>query len=77
MDNIRGHKFLFIKDIERCPYLPFEPEYDEWNRKDEERQRAIVEYRERLYSIANQRLSSDDPDVRMMAHFIIGFLDGH
>ena len=71
--DIRGSKYLLIRDIERCPYVPKDPEYDPWNRKDIERCNQLVEGRRELHMKANQYLSHEDRNVRLMALWITYF----
>jgi len=64
----------FIKDIERCPYVPSQPEYDEWCRKDDERTKKLEEEYQELKEIANQNLSNSDSEIRQMAHFVLDMI---
>lgn len=64
----------FIKDIERCPYVPKDPEYDEWNRKDKQRLKNIEEGYQEIKITANQLLSHPDRKVRNMCLFVLSML---
>jgi len=67
MTDIRGSKYLRIGDIERCPYLPKDYQYEQWNRDDIARCQKIIEARRTIHRKANQYLSHEDRDVRQMA----------
>lgn len=76
-------KYTLYKDLERYPYVPREPEYAEWTKKDNERLDAISkQYEEVLeiaqgvvtklnqeYSMIELRLRKDD--LRKLAEFAI------
>jgi len=64
----------FYEDLRQCPYIPFEPEYDDWCRKDKERLAKVDKQRETLLMHANQYLSHEDHNVRDMAIFVVGIL---
>jgi hypothetical protein len=66
---------IFIRDIERCPYVPKDPEYEEWSRKNDERLNALREARKELLMHAFQYLSHEDRVVRDMSKFVIWILD--
>lgn len=42
MDDKSYYNFILIKDIERCPYVPKDLEYEEWNKRNEQRLRQIA-----------------------------------
>lgn len=65
----KHHPFTYFRDIERCPYIPNDPEYDDWNRKDDERLQKISKARDRIISIANQLMAHEDRDIRDLAKF--------
>jgi hypothetical protein len=75
MKDIRGSKYLRLTDIERCPYLPKDEQYDLWNRDDIARCQRIVDARRQLHIKANQYLSHEDRNVRQMA-ICIGWFFG-
>ena len=75
MSDIRGSKFLLIGDIERCPYVPKQLEYTEWNRQDIERCQIIHDARKELFEKANQYLSHEDRNIRKLAMFYIWIFD--
>lgn len=64
----------FIKDIERCPYLPKDPEYAEWNRLDQERLAKINENYRLIYLAALDYRSSNISLLRLMSEFVIEML---
>lgn len=68
--DTRGSRYLLLRDIERCPYVPKDPEYAYWNQKDEERIKQIVEARQAMHMKAKQYLSHPDNFVRSFALFI-------
>lgn len=68
-------EYILIRDIERCPYVPKDPEYDEWNRKNEARLAELSEARHNMLLKAHQYLSHEDRNVRNMAIFITWFFD--
>lgn len=70
-------KYNLIKDIERCPYMTREPEYQEWSRADNERLKKISDARENVILSANEYLSHPDRGVRMMALFITEMFVGY
>jgi len=63
------------KDIERCPYVPSDPEYADWIAKDNERLAEEDKYYRELLTQAHKYLSHEDDNIRKMAHFIIGILE--
>lgn len=64
----------FIKDIERCPYVPKDPEYDEWMRKDRRRLELIENEYQNIKATANKLLSSEDYRLRQLANFVIDMI---
>jgi hypothetical protein len=68
-------KHILIKDMERCPYVPKDPEYATWNEKNDKRLAQISAERELLRKDAAYYLSHHDKTVRNMAKFISNFLD--
>lgn len=69
--DIRGSKYLTLGDVERCPYVPRDPEYAHWNEKDIQRCQQIIDARKSLHNKAFQYMSHTDPNVRLMALFIV------
>lgn len=67
--------FILIKDIERCPYVPSDPEYDEWCRKDRERMDKLQRERHLIYDNAFLYMNSPDPTIANMAKMIRWFWD--
>jgi hypothetical protein len=66
-------RLILIRDIERCPYVPRDPEYLAWNKKDDERLDAISNQRKEMLENAYGYLSHEDKTVREMAYFITWF----
>lgn len=64
------------KDLERCPYLPKDPEYTKWMAGDKKRLAEIDKSREELLVQAHKYISYDDRNIRNMAHFIMEMLHG-
>lgn len=68
----------FIKDIERCPYVPKDSEYDEWNRQDQERLKNINKDYDNIYKTAIAYLllvdSEHEPYMKLMCEFVIDML---
>lgn len=78
MIDLKGSKYLLIRDIERCPYVPKDPEYVAWMAKDDERRLNIIEARRSLHIKANQYLSHEDRNIRNLAlfyNFIFGDME--
>ncbi len=69
--DIRGSKYLTMRDVERCPFLPKNPGYEKWDKDDQERCKVMVEARRELHIIANQYISHEDRNVRNLAHAYI------
>lgn len=65
----------FIKDIERCPYLPKDPGYDEWMRIDQERIARINKEYARILQVAKICLVSGNPNIQQMCRFVIDMLE--
>jgi hypothetical protein len=76
MSDIRGSKYLLIRDIESCPYVPKDYQYKEWNKKDIERCQILVEVRKNLHEKLNSYLCHEDRNVRNMALFLDWFWGG-
>ncbi len=72
---LMDRKHIFLKDLEKCPFLPGHPSYERWKKENCERLEALSKNREELLVIA-KRLASKHVDhhVRKMAHFIIWIL---
>lgn len=66
-------KHILIRDMERNPYFPKDPEYEDWVRKDDERLQKISDYREWLKGVANQLMSHEDKGIRELAKFMHWF----
>ena len=69
---------IFIRDIERCPYVPKDPEYDEWSKKDKARLDKLVEDRKELLKIARLYAITDvnlDNDIVNLSKFVVWVLD--
>lgn len=64
----------FYKDLKRCPYLPKDPGYVEWNRVDNERLEQLDKSRKALRDTAHQYMSHEDRNVRNLAIFTSSML---
>lgn len=62
---------MHIRDIARCPYVPSQPEYTEWDENDKRRCQEIVDRRQRLYLRAMHLRFHPDPDVSELAWFYL------
>jgi len=69
-------KYILIRDIERCPYVPNDYEYVNWNEKNDKRLKEIAKAREYVHLTAQRYMSHKDANVRDMAIFI-DWLFGH
>lgn len=70
----------FFRDIERCPYAPSDPEYDEWMRKDNERLARLENKRMQILEEARFQLSAVPENLsnlrlRQVYEFVIEQLD--
>lgn len=64
----------FIKDIERCPFVPKETGYAEWNRKDKERLDKLEEEYQLLKKVSQDCLNGEfvyPKNLKKMAKFIL------
>ena len=68
-------KYVLIRDIERCPYLPGDSEYERWNEENNARLAEIIKYRKRIHETAMKYMSHTDRDLRNLCIFVDSFFD--
>ena len=76
-DNINFYQYRtprFLKDIERCPYLPKDSGYEEWNRKDKERLEELEKNYQEIKNTATQLLSAKGKKLVNLAKFVLDMI---
>lgn len=61
---------ILIRDIERCPYMPYEYGYETWTANDNARLENLSQARHRLYLDAECYIDDKDRVIQRMAVFI-------